>query len=95
MGGQPTGKFKATMGLALRWPAGLLEEQELGEAGSDCSHPTCNTRLQGFGDTCHFLLCHTCELWETVSCGRTAAEREELTSRAEWAPQVLRKKMLT
>lgn len=67
MGGQPTGKFKAAVGLALRWLAGLLEEQGPGEAVSGCFPPTCHSILQGSGDMGHFLQCNTCELWENCS----------------------------
>lgn len=67
VGAQPTRKFKAAVGLALRWPTGLLEKQGLGEAGSDCFAPTCHSIMQGFCDACHFLPCNTCELWENCS----------------------------
>lgn len=89
MGVQPTGKFTAAVGLALRWPAGLLEEQGPGRQGQAALPPPVTPYCKGLGTL--VISSHAIP----VSCWRTAAEREELTIRAECALQVLRKKMPT
>ena len=49
MGVQPTGKFTAAVGLALRWPAGLLEEQGPGRQGQAALPPPVTPYCKGLG----------------------------------------------